>query len=182
MEETRRKFGQDFKEGAVRLVRETGKPIAQVARELGVNEGTLGNWVGADRKLASTRVRSSIRRDDRSPACHRVHQQRHQHLRVIARPALTRARAGLQSRGIQLPDHVNQEPDKMVLSHPRLHIQGQEHRLLPVHREVLTAHEPILPGKTPGKILRHALYLSFNLNSIEVVSYAVNSLIYTIAV
>jgi transposase len=48
--ETRRKFDQDFKEGAVRLVRETGKPIAQVARELGVNDGTLGNWVNADRR------------------------------------------------------------------------------------------------------------------------------------
>jgi transposase-like protein len=31
MAETRRKFDQDFKKGAVRLVRETGKPIAQVA-------------------------------------------------------------------------------------------------------------------------------------------------------
>jgi transposase len=39
-----RKFDEDFKQGAVRLVFETGKPIAQVARELGVNEGTLGNW------------------------------------------------------------------------------------------------------------------------------------------
>lgn len=37
-----RKFDEDFKQGAVRLVVETGKPIAQVARELGVNEGTLG--------------------------------------------------------------------------------------------------------------------------------------------
>ena len=28
---------------------ETGKPIAQVARDLGVNEGTLGNWVNQAR-------------------------------------------------------------------------------------------------------------------------------------
>src|SRR6516162_3611242 len=33
--ETRRKFDHDFREGAVRLVRETGKPVAQVARDLG---------------------------------------------------------------------------------------------------------------------------------------------------
>jgi transposase len=50
MGETRRKFDQDFRDGAVRLVRETGKPIAQVARDLGVNEGTLGNWVAQDRQ------------------------------------------------------------------------------------------------------------------------------------
>ena len=49
MSQTRRKFDQDFKEGAVRLVRETGKPIAQIARELGIHDGTLGNWVNADR-------------------------------------------------------------------------------------------------------------------------------------
>jgi transposase len=49
MARTRRKFDEDFKAGAVRIVRETGKPIAQVARELGINEGTLGNWCARER-------------------------------------------------------------------------------------------------------------------------------------
>lgn len=48
-----RKFDEDFKQGAVRLVLETGKPIAQVARELGVNDGTLGNWVAKARQDAT---------------------------------------------------------------------------------------------------------------------------------
>lgn len=42
MGETRRKFDQGFQEGAVRLVREIGKPIARIARDLGINDGTLG--------------------------------------------------------------------------------------------------------------------------------------------
>jgi transposase len=46
-----RKYDGDFRQGAVRLVFETGKPIAQVARELGVNEGTLGNWVAKQRRV-----------------------------------------------------------------------------------------------------------------------------------
>src|SRR5437879_6040981 len=50
MAESRRKFDQDFKEGAVRLVRETGHPIARIAKDLGVNPGTLANWVSLDRQ------------------------------------------------------------------------------------------------------------------------------------
>ncbi len=49
MPEKRMKYDAEFREGAVRIVEETRKPIAQVARDLGVNEGTLGNWVNQAR-------------------------------------------------------------------------------------------------------------------------------------
>jgi transposase-like protein len=47
MPERRRKFSPQFRAEAVQMVLETGKPIAEVARDLGVNDGTLGNWVKA---------------------------------------------------------------------------------------------------------------------------------------
>jgi transposase len=50
MPEKRKKYHREFRDGAVRIVEETGKPIAQVARDLGVNEGTLGNWVARARE------------------------------------------------------------------------------------------------------------------------------------
>jgi len=49
MAETRRKYDSEFREGAVRIVRETNKSIAQVAEDLGLHPGTLGNWVKRDR-------------------------------------------------------------------------------------------------------------------------------------
>ena len=33
----------EFREGAVRIARETSRPIAQIARALGINAGTRGN-------------------------------------------------------------------------------------------------------------------------------------------
>jgi transposase len=44
----RRRFDPEFRVGAVRIVRETGKPVAQVARGLGISEYTLHNWVRLD--------------------------------------------------------------------------------------------------------------------------------------
>jgi transposase len=45
---TRREFTKEFKRDAVELVRTTGRPIAQIARELGIYDSTLGNWVRQD--------------------------------------------------------------------------------------------------------------------------------------
>ncbi len=47
MPEQRRRFSPQFRAEAVQMVIETGRPIAEVARDLGVNHGTLGNWVKA---------------------------------------------------------------------------------------------------------------------------------------
>jgi transposase len=46
---TRRRFTDEFKRNAVELVRTSGKPIAQIADELGIYDSTLGNWVRQDR-------------------------------------------------------------------------------------------------------------------------------------
>lgn len=46
----RRKFSPQFKAEAVQMVVETGRPVAEVARDLGIGSGTLGNWVAAWRR------------------------------------------------------------------------------------------------------------------------------------
>ena len=46
----RQSFTKEFREVAVLAVVEESRPIAEVARELGVGAGTLGNWVSKHRK------------------------------------------------------------------------------------------------------------------------------------
>jgi transposase len=53
MAETRRQFDAQFRAGAVRIVLETGKSIVDVARDLGINAGTLANWVKRDRETSN---------------------------------------------------------------------------------------------------------------------------------
>jgi len=43
-------YSPEFRDEAARLVVETSRPIADVARELGLSETSLGNWVRAYRK------------------------------------------------------------------------------------------------------------------------------------
>lgn len=44
----RRSFTPEYRCEAARLVIDTGRPIAQVARELGLGEQLLGRWVHAE--------------------------------------------------------------------------------------------------------------------------------------
>ena len=43
---TMRPYPAEFKERAVKLAIESDQPIAQTARDLGVNENTLHTWIG----------------------------------------------------------------------------------------------------------------------------------------
>jgi transposase len=40
-----RRHSEEFKADAVALVRKSGRPIAQIAKELGVDDSTLSYWV-----------------------------------------------------------------------------------------------------------------------------------------
>ncbi|NIY69368.1 transposase [Streptomyces malaysiensis] len=53
MAEKRRKFDAEFREGAVRIVTETGKTVAEVAKDLGINETTLTSWVSRARRAGT---------------------------------------------------------------------------------------------------------------------------------
>ena len=50
MSEQPKRYSPEFKEQAARKVIDNSLPIARVARELGVNDTTLGFWVKAYRK------------------------------------------------------------------------------------------------------------------------------------
>lgn len=52
----RRRFTAEFKEEAVGLVANSGRPLAQVARELGVHENTLHKWKAAMGAVSSLGV------------------------------------------------------------------------------------------------------------------------------
>lgn len=55
MGQARKKYTQAYKDDAVELVISSGRPIAEVARDLGINEGTLGNWVNTAKKAGKVK-------------------------------------------------------------------------------------------------------------------------------
>jgi len=51
------KYPAEFREQAVELVKASGRTVAQVVRDLSLNDTTLGNWVKADRAERACRTR-----------------------------------------------------------------------------------------------------------------------------
>ena len=67
----RRSFTEEFKAGAVRLVLEEGKTVAQVARDLDLTQSALGGWVKqarADRSHGKTGL-TTAEREERIGSC-----------------------------------------------------------------------------------------------------------------
>lgn len=46
-------YDDEFKQNAARIVIDSGRPVAEVAEEIGVNRKTLDNWVRARREEIS---------------------------------------------------------------------------------------------------------------------------------
>jgi len=61
-EKTRRQFTDAFKSEAIRLTQESGRPVAQVARELGISDNVLYRWKNEQRQVESQgRTRQALR-------------------------------------------------------------------------------------------------------------------------
>lgn len=65
MGSARRKYTQEYKAEAVELVVSSSRPIAEIAREPGINEGTLGNWVNVAKKNGTVKEKP-LSVDDRA--------------------------------------------------------------------------------------------------------------------
>jgi transposase len=61
MGSTRRSFTAEYKTEAVNFVIEGNRPIAEVARNIGVHEMTLGKWVKKEREARESAPPSSAR-------------------------------------------------------------------------------------------------------------------------
>src|SRR6059058_240668 len=103
MPEQRRRFSPQRKAEAVQMVLETGKPIAEVARDLGINEGTLGNWgrvqgcckVPIHAPDLLKRARRSARSESRQRSWRR---QADRHIALTSEPSTARHAGGPPDR------------------------------------------------------------------------------------
>jgi transposase len=53
--QARKKYTLEYRDEAVELVVSSGRPVAEIARDLGINEATLGNWVNRAKQAGKVR-------------------------------------------------------------------------------------------------------------------------------
>lgn len=59
---SRRQYSDEYKSEAVRLANDSGKPVTQVARELGVNANMLHRWMREEREAqAAGKTRGGVK-------------------------------------------------------------------------------------------------------------------------
>jgi transposase len=130
-------YDAEFREGAVRIVIETGKPAGDVAEELGINPGTLHSWVSrwrrngttsSDRPASGGRVREAEREE--LERLRREMSEKNKRIRelemepLIARPrtpAAQRVGVGLTELGAPAADRLVGHDDA-ALQHQLLHL------------------------------------------------------------
>jgi transposase len=64
----KKQFDKEFKIQTVKLISEQGKPVTQVARELGITANTLYRWIGEFKGDSGNAFRGSgnLKSDDKS--------------------------------------------------------------------------------------------------------------------
>ncbi len=72
----RRAYTSEFKAGAVRLVLDEGKSIAQVARDLNLTATALANWVAQER-ANRTKGRAGLTSEERAELAQLRRENRH---------------------------------------------------------------------------------------------------------
>ncbi len=63
---TRKKYTPEYRQEAARLVIDTGRPIAEVARELNLGATLLGRWVKKERERAGDGPAADLDADERA--------------------------------------------------------------------------------------------------------------------
>ena len=62
----RKQYTPEYREQSARLVLETGRPIAHVAKEIGVSEQLLGKWVAQAKARQGTKADRTLDVDERA--------------------------------------------------------------------------------------------------------------------
>jgi len=66
MGSTRRSFTAEYKKNAVEFVLDAGRTVAQVARDIGVHETTLGHWVRKEQESRGAEPPRPLNADERA--------------------------------------------------------------------------------------------------------------------